>query len=215
MDKLSPDRNMIAAITNDNQEIAALLTQLKQRMPQSAVTGGHKFSTYGIDISVHVISPMPAPDDEMLARAISIPLDRMVPASQNSLEQERGKLIGRSLPTPWAYIAGLDLGADCIGNGGWVRVELRGKNGQIGLGILNRAGDDFLVRRFIAPTEEFQSIYLPVEPYGQSGSLIVQNGETSVPSEVEIRSVKLGRSDADPPGLCFPSTDRAFSPFAR
>jgi hypothetical protein len=139
------------------------------------------------------------PTEEMLARAASLPLDRMEPASANPLQHEGGRVIGWSLPTPWAYIGKLDLGVDCVASGGWVAVELRGKNGQVGVGLLNRVGDEFLVRRWISPGESFQTVYLPVESYREASGLIVQNGQTDGWSGVEIRSVKLIKADPGAP----------------
>src|SRR5262249_6060007 len=109
------------------------------------------------------------PTDEMLARAESLPLDRMVSASAVSFQRESDGVIGRSLPTPWAYISKLDLGAASIASGGWVAVELRVKSGNTGIGVENRTGDDFLTRRFIRPSESFQWVYLYLDSYCEAG----------------------------------------------
>jgi hypothetical protein len=41
------------------------------------------------------------------------------------------------MPLTKAYVGTLDLRADCIASSGWVLVEMRVKNGSIGIGITN------------------------------------------------------------------------------
>jgi hypothetical protein len=151
---------------------------------------------------IALLDPSSVPPAEMLARALSLPVDRMIPSSASSIQHEGDRVIGRSPPIPWAYIGKLDLEAACIASGGWVAIDLRVNKGQIGVGVLNRGEDNFLVRRFIAPRDDVQSVYLPVESYHEAGGFIVQNGERAAESEVEIRSVKLARSESEAPALC-------------
>jgi hypothetical protein len=165
---------------------------------------------YQVYLQLIEIMNLSRPTEGMLARAVSLPLDQMVQASSASslqLRREDGNLIGRSQPMPWTYIGRLDLGASCVAGGGWVAVDLRVNSGAIGIGLLNRAGDNFLVRRFITPSKNFQSVYLPVESYREAGRFIVQNGETGVSSEVELRSVQLTKNEPDAPSDCLPGTE--------
>jgi hypothetical protein len=142
----------------------------------------------------------------MLERAVSLPLDRMMQSSANSVQHEGDRVIGRSPPIPWAYIGKLDIQSACMASGGWVVVDLRVNKGQIGVGVLNRAEDNFLVRRFVAPSDNFQSVYLPMGSYREAGGFIVQNGDMRISSEVEIRSVKLTKNDPDAP-FCPPAPE--------
>ena len=72
----------------------------------------------------------------------------------------------RSLSDPWGSIGRMPLDAGCIPGGGWVATNVRVTQGSVGVGVLNRKGDDFLVRAPTASGAKSRpffcgSIYLP------------------------------------------------------
>jgi hypothetical protein len=140
------------------------------------------------------------PTKEQWTNSRSISLSEM--ATGDAVEKRPQKLVGRSAALPWAYIGRLDLAVQCISSGGWVVVALRVQNGEIGVGVENLAGNDFLVRRFLPPSNALQSIHLPLESFREAGKFVVQNGKYSASSGVEIESVQIVNSDPNAPTSC-------------
>jgi hypothetical protein len=70
-------------------------------------------------------------------------------------------------------------------------VTLRVSRGTIGIGALNRARDDFLVRSFLEPSKEFQTIFLFLNSFRNASEFIVQNGEGNTVSESVIRRIQI------------------------
>ncbi len=99
-----------------------------------------------------------------LARARSISLETMTLGAEGaSLRPSASGVAFRSLPEPWAYIGRMPLNAGCIAGGGWVAADIRVMRGSVGVGVLNRTGDDFLVSGFAVNGENTQTIFLRLE----------------------------------------------------
>ena len=69
----------------------------------------------------------------------------------------------RSLPDPWAYIGRMPLNAGCNAAGGWVAADIRVAHGAVGVGVLNRNGDDFLVQSAGEIVDGLQTIFLRLD----------------------------------------------------
>ena len=112
-------------------------------------------STAGVLKAVHIAAedgskPVACDSDpartKALAQARSLSLETMTLASDaGSLEPSASGVVFRSVPSPWAYIGRMPLDAACIEGGGWVAADIRVTQGAVGVGVLNRKGDDFLV----------------------------------------------------------------------
>jgi len=135
-----------------------------------------------------------APTASDLALARTLPISAMDLADSRAvLSFGTASVVARSAAIPWAYIGRLQLHTDCARSGdqGWVSVTLRVSRGTIGIGALNRARDDFLVRSFLEPSKEFQTIFLFLNSFRDASEFIVQNGEGNTVSESVIRRIQI------------------------
>ncbi|MBV9519704.1 MAG: hypothetical protein JO068_16465 [Hyphomicrobiales bacterium] len=103
---------------------------------------------------------------------------------------------------PWHYIATLDLNAACLAGGGWVVVDLIAKGDDIGVGIENKAGNDFLTRQFVKPRRESERVSLRVAAFDQIGRFVVENGDLKNPASVELTALKVIPDDGSAQSSC-------------
>ena len=108
------------------------------------------------------------------------------------LNPETGECRVDTAPEPWAYSAefSIDIPAGREGPG-FVRLEVLVASGPIGIGVLNPAGTDFLLRVPVKESEEPQSIHLPVADFRQMGRLVIQNWDTPGVHSARIGSLTL------------------------
>ncbi|SEC67444.1 GDSL-like Lipase/Acylhydrolase family protein [Rhizobiales bacterium GAS188] len=157
-----------------------------------------------ISLAYSVFHQQCRPSDDMLARAKPLQLEGVVPAGGNAMITITGNtMTGRvSSATPWHYIGTLDLKADCLPGGGWVAVDLIAGGDTIGIGLENKAANSFLTRQFVQPQDTLQRVSLPVKSFYDIGRFVVQNGDVRTPASVDIRSIKVIRSDGAEPTFC-------------
>ena len=129
------------------------------------------------------------------ARPLS--LETMTRASEAavSLEPSASGVAFRSTPDPWAYIGRMPLLAGCIQGGGWVAADVRVTHGTVGVGVLNRKGDDFLVRGSTAASDDIQTIFLRLDLFAAAGDLILQNWDEKSSSEGILQVVRIAAED--------------------
>ena len=138
-----------------------------------------------------------------LARALSLPLAAMMPGSEGaSLQAGTPGVVFRSAPDPWAYIGRMPLDAGCIPGGGWVAADIRVRQGAVGLGVLNRKGDDFLVRAPTSIGDEVQTIFLRLDSLASAGDLVLQNWDENSSAEGTLQSVRIAAADVPIPPAC-------------
>jgi hypothetical protein len=107
-----------------------------------------------------------------------------------------------SAPDPWSYIGRMPLLAGCIKSGGWVAADIRVTNGEVGLGVLNRKGDDFLVQRAGEITDGVQTIFLRLDSFAAAGDLILRNWDESSSSEGVLQAVRIAAESGQTPAAC-------------
>jgi hypothetical protein len=145
--------------------------------------------------------------EESVAKAKPLSMDRMVAVHDTIVTKTAFTLTGRTTAVaPWHYIATLDLRAGCVPGGGWVVAELAASGADIGVGIENKAGDDFLTRQFVKPQDNLQRVSLKVSSFDEIGKFVVQNGDNAVPASVGLSSLKVVPNEATAPSSC-PESD--------
>jgi hypothetical protein len=143
------------------------------------------------------------PTPEMMTHARVLELSSMIRASEaSSLEPAPSGVLFHSPPIPWAYIGRMPLEAACTEGGGWVAVNLRVTRGTIGVGVLNRRGDDFVASASVAPTEKVQTVYLRIESFAATSDLIVRNWEGQSSADGLIESVRIAAESGSPVEVC-------------
>jgi hypothetical protein len=96
----------------------------------------------------------------------------------------------------YSYAAALEI-PDGLPDPSWVAIKKRVLKGQVGIGILEVAKNDFMTRRFIDQEQDFATIYLPLKPTSGSRMLIIENGDTpGRSSEIAIEQVQVISSRA-------------------
>jgi hypothetical protein len=103
-----------------------------------------------------------------------------------------GSAIIRPPVQPWAYGAELFLNRPLKAVGEYVLVaKLIVDKGTIGVGVLNLAENDFLVRQGLAASASPQTVEIPIWNFAQAGRFVVQNWETHSKSSVQLLSIRL------------------------
>ena len=115
----------------------------------------------------------------------------MLGAPGMSLQSSAAGVMFRSLPDPWSYIGRMPLDVWCIPGGGWVAADVRVTHGSVGVGVLNRKGDDFLVRAPAAIGDEVQTIFLRLNSFASAGDLVLQNWDENSSAEGILQSVRI------------------------
>jgi hypothetical protein len=92
---------------------------------------------------------------------------------------------------PWAYAAQLASASSGRVGPGFFRIECQVSSGPIGVGVLNPAGTDFLIRTPLRASSELQTVFLPVDDIGRMGRFVVQNWDMPGAHAVHLRSVSL------------------------
>jgi hypothetical protein len=93
-------------------------------------------------------------------------------------------------PEPWSYSAEFSLGVPEGGERpGFVRVEIQVTRGPVGIGVVNRAGTEFLFRVPLRESGEPQTVDLPVPDFRQMGRVAIQNWDTPGVHSASIRSL--------------------------
>ena len=123
-------------------------------------------------------------------------------AAGASLQPSASGVAFRSLPDPWAYIGRMPLDAGCIPGGGWVAADIRVTQGAVGVGVLNRKGDDFLVQRAANNQDGIQTIFLRLDSFAAAGDLILRNWDGVSPSEGLIQAVRIAAEDGQSHAEC-------------
>ena len=149
----------------------------------------------------HAILTLPA--RKRLLRRSRYRLQTMTPGSEGaSLQAGTPGVVFRSAPDPWAYIGRMPLDAGCIPGGGWVAADIRVTHGSVGVGVLNRKGDDFLVRAPTSIGDEVQTIFLRLDSFASAGDLVLQNWDENSSAEGTLQSVRIAAEDVPTPPAC-------------
>ena len=159
---------------------------------QSAGTGSAMF----VPTKGELFDPRCTPSPTELAAARTMPISAMQVAYEgSSLSPNAIGVVARSAPVPWIYIARLPLHTDCeVTDGqGWIGVDVRVIRGTIGIGVLNQAGDNFMVGKLLGPSKSFQTVFLRLASLNV-GDLIIRNGGENESSESVVRKVQLIKS---------------------
>jgi len=101
-------------------------------------------------------------------------------------------------PDPWAYAVAFPLHIPEHSSGSlWVRIRALVLKGEVGFGILSRAGERFQDRAFLAQDTGATTIFLSINEPNDVSSLIIQNGSTDGhSSELQLEGVMLLSSSA-------------------
>ena len=156
--------------------------------------------------------PLPAGDDfpfdcrptsEALAQARSIALESMTLGAEGAfLRPTSSGVAFRSLPDPWAYIGRMPLDAGCVAGGGWVAADIRVTRGAVGIGVLNRNGDEFLVQSAGEIVDGLQTVFLRLDSFAAAGDLVLRNWDEKSPSEGVLQAVRIVAEGGKTPASC-------------
>ena len=139
-----------------------------------------------------------------LATSRTLSLATMTPASPAaiSLQPTAAGVVFRSAPQPWAYIGRIPLHVDCMQGGGRVAADIRVIHGFVGVGVLNRKGDDFLASGSAASSDQVQTIVLPLNSFAAAGDLILRNWDQASSSDGVLESVRISAENGQTSKVC-------------
>jgi glycosyltransferase involved in cell wall biosynthesis len=127
--------------------------------------------------------------------AVSLSLEGFMPDSGRLSREAAGRLSIVTAPTPWAYAARLALSVDREGEDGecraHARVRARAERSKVGVGVLNRAGDRFLDRQSLDPTQGELELRLRIPKLQEAGDLVVQTWADPESGTVHLESIEL------------------------
>ncbi len=138
-----------------------------------------------------------------LAGARSLSFDTLTFVSGKAVSERPGtaSVAFRSPPDPWAYIARMPLLAGHAAGGGWVAADLRVTHGAVGVGVLNRKGDDFLIRGATVVSDDTQTIFLRLDSFAAASDLVLQNWDEKSASEGILLAVRIAGEDGEIPEM--------------
>lgn len=141
-----------------------------------------------------------------LGQARSVSLGAMALGAEGaSLQSSASGIAFRSLPDPWAYIGRMPLTAGCLEGGGWVAADIRVTRGIVGIGALNRSGDEFLVQRSAEAGDAVQTVVLPLDSFAAAGDLVLLNWNERSISEGILQRVRIASESGTTPAGCEPN----------
>jgi glycosyltransferase involved in cell wall biosynthesis len=127
--------------------------------------------------------------------AVSLSLEGFMPNSGRLRREANGRLSIVTAPTPWAYAARLALPVDHEGEDGecraYARVRVRAQDSNVGIGVLNRAGDSFLDRQSLDPRQGELELRLRIPKLQDAGDLVVQTWAEPESGTVHLESIEL------------------------
>jgi hypothetical protein len=140
-----------------------------------------------------------------LAQARFLSLETMTRASEAVLLQPSASGVAfRSLPQAWIYVGRMPLNAGCIDGGGWIAADIHVKQGKVGVGVLSRKGDDFVVIGSAAASDNVQTIFLRLDSFAAAGDLVLRNWDEKASSEGILEGVRIATEDEPTPAACDP-----------
>jgi glycosyltransferase involved in cell wall biosynthesis len=126
--------------------------------------------------------------------AVSLALEGFVPASGRLWREADGRLAIVTAPTQWAYAARLPLATDRgekDGTCAYACVRGHAERSIVGIGVLNRAGDRFLDRQTLDPTQGELELRLRIPRLQEAGDLVVQTWAGPESGTVHLESIAL------------------------
>ncbi len=126
--------------------------------------------------------------------AFPVALGGFVPEWGRMEWEADGRLAITTAPTSWAYGARLPLRLEELAaadDPAYVCVRGWAERSTVGIGVLNRAGDRFLDRRDLDPSQRDVELRLRIRSLQEAGDLIVQTWDVDVPGTVHIGSIEL------------------------
>jgi glycosyltransferase involved in cell wall biosynthesis len=134
-------------------------------------------------------------DDLSTSTIVPLELEGFVPDSGRLLQEADGRIAIVTAPRAWAYGARLTLslqgGAEEAERHAYVCVRARVEGSTVGIGVLNRAGDRFLDRRSLDPSEGTIELRLRIPELQEAGDLVVQTWAAAEPGRVHVEAVEL------------------------
>jgi glycosyltransferase involved in cell wall biosynthesis len=134
-------------------------------------------------------------DEPGPSTAVSLSFEGFMPDSGRLWREADGRLSIVTAPTPWAYAARLALPVDHEGEDGerpaYACVRLRAERSIVGVGVLNRAGDRFLDRQSLDPTQGELELRLRIPKLQEAGDLVVQTWAEPESGTVHLESIEL------------------------
>lgn len=129
------------------------------------------------------------------SNTVPLSLERFKPDSGHLSRGANGRLAIVTAPTPWAYAARLPLSVDREGEDRECRAyacaRVCAERSKVGIGVLNRAGDRFLDRQTIDPTQGELELRLRIPKLQEAGDLVVQTWANPESGTVHLESIEL------------------------
>jgi hypothetical protein len=131
---------------------------------------------------------LPARGERLVGRGLEPDGSEYGPGGKTD-DAARGAATVHTLADAWRYGAILAVGKPR--HAGVLVVELEVDGGDVGVGVLNAAEDEFQFRRRIKTDRRAQEVWLPIGASHDTGRLVIQTWADAAPSVVALRSIRL------------------------
>lgn len=107
-------------------------------------------------------------------------------------DPKSGKARVRPPLQPWAY------GVELFFHTPWrnyyryiLKTEVLVSEGTVGIGLLNRQGDNYIFRKSLPPSPTPHAVEIPITDLSKTGRLVIQNWDVYGPSAADVLSLQL------------------------
>jgi hypothetical protein len=127
--------------------------------------------------------------------AVPVPgfsVDRMVLAYDRASMETRNQVkVVTTARKRYSFAASIEMPDVSLPEPAWIAIRLRITKGQVGIGILDKDKNDFSSRTFFDAGNGSETVYIKIKPTPGRKSLMIENGDVSGASRVEIESVRV------------------------
>jgi hypothetical protein len=128
---------------------------------------------------------------ELVGSGYDLPTSQVSGDSSFS-DPQAGSAAIHTAAEPWAYAAVLSLPKPSRESVDYaLAVELRVREGKVGVGLLNQEENSFLYRESLRTDPEPKTILIPIRAWSDVGRLVIQNWETHGKSIADLISIRI------------------------
>ncbi len=171
IDSLSPGRDDVALVTDDDRYVTAQLNQLKRRNPSWHQIGQYHLGQGAITYELHLLAG---------TTPLSTTLTFRAPVQHGAIETTLATGgLEISLPhDAWSYAAQVIVNNPPSTLPGTIVLHLRVVSGTAAVGFLNPAGSDFVTRQILLPTPGAVDVDIPVTSWTGVGALMLETAQS-------------------------------------
>ena len=90
---------------------------------------------------------------------------------------------------PWSYVARLSPKAALPSRAGTLVVSTETATGSVAIGVLNKDGSDFMVRKIVRPTDQPANVTLRLTDWPTAGPILIETADDASGGEVVVSSL--------------------------